>query len=397
MSTVLTVIKKELKRFFTDKRMLLTLILPGILIYIMYSLMGTTFEESFTADSEYQYQVYIVNNPSDETYNMYFEQMFEMAELDVVIEGIEEDQLDEYKSKITNKEIDLIVYYEEDFLNKVYLYDSNNLETSVPLVEVFFNSVEIESYTIYQFYVSTLNAFESSLNNKFDINLSGDIYDLATDEEKSASIITQMLPMLLVLLLFSGCMAISTESIAGEKERGTIATLLVTPIKRSHLAFGKIIALSIVSLVGAVSSYLGLMLSFPKLMSGSGVSINIYGVSEYLVIFFLIITLVLLFTVALSILSTYAKSVKESQQLAMPLMIVVMLCGISTMIGLTSDSLVVCFIPVYNAVICLSDVLGLNINIFYLLMTIVVNLIYVGVGVYVLKRMFDSEKIMFNK
>ena len=59
----------------------------------------------------------------------------------------------------------------------------------------------------------------------------------------SAQMITMMLPYLLLIFLFTGCVAITSESIAGEKERGTINTLLVTPTKRSYLAIGKIIAL----------------------------------------------------------------------------------------------------------------------------------------------------------
>lgn len=71
-------------------------------------------------------------------------------------------------------------------------------------------------------------------------------------------IFSSMLPMLLMIFLFTGCMSVAPESIAGEKERGTIATLLVTPVKRSHIAIGKIIALSIIALLSGISSTLGI-------------------------------------------------------------------------------------------------------------------------------------------
>jgi ABC-type Na+ efflux pump permease subunit len=60
-----------------------------------------------------------------------------------------------------------------------------------------------------------------------------------------------ILPFLILSFLFSGCLAVTPESIAGEKERGTIATLLVTPIKRRELAIGKIISLSILATLAA--------------------------------------------------------------------------------------------------------------------------------------------------
>ena len=66
-----------------------------------------------------------------------------------------------------------------------------------------------------------------------------------------------MMPLLILVFLFSGCMAIAPESIAGEKERGTIATILVTPIRRSELALGKIFSLSIIALLSGLSSTVG--------------------------------------------------------------------------------------------------------------------------------------------
>lgn len=77
-----------------------------------------------------------------------------------------------------------------------------------------------------------------------------------------------MLPMLLMLFLFSGCMAVAPESIAGEKERGTIATLLVTPMKRSDLAIGKILALALIALLSGISSALGTVLALPQADGG---------------------------------------------------------------------------------------------------------------------------------
>jgi sodium transport system permease protein len=72
--------------------------------------------------------------------------------------------------------------------------------------------------------------------------------------------------MLIIMFLFSGAMSIGPDSIAGEKERGTIATLLVTPVKRSEIAIGKVMSLSIISLFSATSSFIGIMLSLPKLL-----------------------------------------------------------------------------------------------------------------------------------
>lgn len=88
-----------------------------------------------------------------------------------------------------------------------------------------------------------LDGYESSLSNKFDINSGSGSYDLATDADTAGTFLSSMMPMLLMIFLFSGCMSTAPESIAGEKERGTIATLLITPLRRRDLALGKICCL----------------------------------------------------------------------------------------------------------------------------------------------------------
>ena len=65
MNKLLTIIKKELRRFFFDKRMLFTLIMPGFLIFIVYSLMGNFISDAFTPDDDYTYNVHIVNNQEE--------------------------------------------------------------------------------------------------------------------------------------------------------------------------------------------------------------------------------------------------------------------------------------------------------------------------------------------
>ena len=100
--------------------------------------------------------------------------------------------------------------------------------------------------------INLLDAYENSIANKFDINAGEGTYDLASERDTSATFFAALLPMLLMIFLFSGCMAVAPESIAGEKERGTITTILVTPIRRSDLAIGKITALSVIALLSGI-------------------------------------------------------------------------------------------------------------------------------------------------
>ncbi len=205
--------------------------------------------------------------------------------------------------------------------------------------------------------------------------------------------------MLLMVFLFSGCMAVAPESIAGEKERGTIATLLVTPLKRSHLALGKILSLSVIAILSGLSSFLGTMLSLPKLMGGGEtMNVNVYGITEYAMLLVVILSTVLVIVAVVSIISAFAKNVKEATGWVTPIMIVSMLFGVTTMVESLSKTEPVWFlIPLYNSAQCMSGIFSLEMDMVNIAVTVASNIVYAGIGVVVLTKMFDSEKVMFSK
>lgn len=210
---------------------------------------------------------------------------------------------------------------------------------------------------------------------------------------------SMMVPMLMMAFLFSGCMAVAPESIAGEKERGTIATLLVTPLKRSHLALGKILSLSVIAILSGLSSFLGTMLSLPKLMGGGEtMNVNVYGITEYAMLLLVILSTVLVIVAVVSIISAFAKNVKEATGWVTPIMIVSMLFGVTTMVESLSKTEPVWFlIPLYNSAQCMSGIFSLEMDMVNIAVTVASNIVYAGIGVVVLTKMFDSEKVMFSK
>lgn len=387
MNNIFTILKKELRRFFTDKRMLLSLFLPGILIFIIYTAMGSVFSNFLNPSDDYNYIVYI-DNPVEE-----FNVINTSSPYKIEIKNfnnLSNEEKENYKNDLKNEKIDLLICFESDFYNKL-----NNGEK--PNVEIYYLSTSTASSTIYNYYFQTLNNNSMTINYNYFVNQNSDInYDLSTDEDKSKVIITMVLPFILVIMLFTGCMNVTTESIAGEKERGTIATLLVTPVKRSEIALGKILALSVTSIVSSITSFLGLALSLPKLLQGTGdITLSMYGISTYIYVLLIIIVITILFTTLLSIVSCFSKSIKEANQYATPLMFLIMAISGSTYF-ISNNNWYLYLIPIFNSINCLSEIFSLNFNLVNFLITIISNIVYISLGVFVVTKMFDNEKVMFN-
>lgn len=385
-----TIFRKELARFFGDRRMAFTtILLPGLMIFFLYSFIGTALTNQFSVDEDYAPTVHVVNLP--ESVSVLGQQAgIEFMEVDA-------EETETLKQSISAQDLELLAVFPAGFDESVAVYQSAS-GGAAPRAELYYNSASVESQTAYSTMFSLLDAYESALTNKFDINAGEGSYDLATEEDTAGTIFASMLPMLLMMFLFAGCMSVAPESIAGEKERGTIATLLITPLKRSHLALGKICALSVIALLAGASSTLGTLLSLPKLMQLDGELTVPYSSAHYLALTVVILSTVLLIVAVISIISAFAKSTKEAQTYITPLMIVVTLIGITAMFGSgPQQSLPLYFVPFYNTVQAMTGIFSFQMDWAKLAVTAISNLIYTGAGVFLLTRMFNSETVMFQK
>lgn len=390
-SNIWIIAKKELDRFFRDGAMVIaTVLLPGLLIYIMYSFMGSALSNQFDTDENYRFAVAAVHLPAS-VEAMLPEELYDIEQVTSA------DDMEACKEAIREKELDALIVFPTDF--EAAVADPLSPERSAPpQVEIYYNSARTESSSAYQALYETLNQYESALANVFDVNAGGG-YDLASEKDATGSIFSSMLPMLLMIFLFSGCMSVAPEAIAGEKERGTIATILVTPTKRSELAVGKIFALSIIALLSGASSTLGTILSLPKLMGGvETMSAAFYTAADYLVLAAVILSTVLLLVALISIISAYAKTIKEAQTSVMPLMIVVIFLGVTAMFGSGAKSQLVYYcIPLYNSVQAMVGIFSFEMIPAAVALTVGVNLACTVIASFVLTRMFNSETIMFRR
>ena len=379
-SNTWTIIKKEFARFFGDRQLLFTtVIMPGLLIYIIYSLMGTGIQSMITEGQNEVVTMRVENMP--ESLAPVFNTMD--SSLVVVQQPVSEADIAQLEDKEINA---VLVRFPEHFED----YNSTNNAAS----------------RVYMVVSSVLG----NIGRTFTVNVpqeEGQRFDQASDESIGAMIWSKILPMLIIMMLFSGVMAIAPSSIAGEKERGTIATLLVTPMRRNELALGKIVSLSGIALLSGISSFIGIALSLPKMIAVEGADGAAdaasmlgfhYTTNDYLALLLVILASVLIMASAVSLLSALAKDVKNAGTMVTPFMLVVMLAGLLPMFqNGASTNIGVYLIPFYNSIEVMTAVFSHELVWTPVLVTLVSNVVYTGIAVWGLTRMFNSEKVMFSK
>ena len=397
MKNILTVTKKEFARFFYDKRMIAMVLLPAVLIYVVYSFMGTALGSAFAPDEDYSPTAYAVNLPNSIAPLM--------QESGISVLHIQDYEVEDAKDRVSQRTSDVLIAFPVGFDAMVEAYDARTTIGLAPNIELFYNSTNPNSSSTYMQIYSILDEHEATLANKFDVNRPTEAEgyfeaDLATAEDVSATIISSMMPLLLMIFLYSGCMGLALESITGEKERGTLATLLVSPLKRSQLAIGKILSLAVLSFISGAASAIATIMSLPNLMgdsAGDTIVATIYSITDYVLLALVILSTLLLLVAMISIVSALSKTVKEAGTAATPLMIVVMLIGVTGMFGGAQTNPEYFLIPLYNSVQSMSGIFSMEYSALNIALSCLSNLAYACIGGFVLTKMFNSEKIMFSR
>lgn len=394
---------KEIKRFFTDPRMLLALYAPGIVLFIVYNLMGnitTSLGQASVSYSDTAFSVVYSNNfglgsNHDAPYIISSYEAYLASESKgntVQTETYTLTDLETQKERLLSGELDLVIAFSDNF-DQTFMDISKQSENKISL---YYDGGNEKSSYCYSFvsemlstvYVGYLVNIDQD-GNYVNPNVSGDNYLLS-------EIIAFVFPMVSVSLLFSTIIAICPESVAGEKERGTLSSILLTPTKRYSIALGKVMALSLAAVTSGIVSFLGLAFSLPKLMGGD-LSVAMWGFGEMALLLLLIVSALLLFLALGLVISTLCSSTKEASGYMGPVMMLLVVMAILP--GLADmTSLPFAFVPGLNILSCMNMLIsGVGDIWLYFLITIVENVILFGAMIALCGRLFKSERVMLKR
>lgn len=224
--------------------------------------------------------------------------------------------------------------------------------------------------------------------------------DQAKTKGAGDSILVSLLPYMLILFVFSGGLSIASDLVAGEKERGTLETLLISPVERIQIALGKFFSLLSFSLATALVSIGALLiLGLTNPMTKKVMFPDSLGITPVTLISLVLVVLSMAaFFAAIQLwASIQAKNMREAQTLLGLMNVVVIIpAAFSQLLGLTgiSKSFWVSFAPVLNGAVSLRETMLGNFNPVGTVLTIVWNLALAGLALWLSVRMFRSETVL---
>ena len=225
-------------------------------------------------------------------------------------------------------------------------------------------------------------------------------YDLFDSDAMFRKLLGGIIPLMVFMAVYLVCMNLAANSIAGDKEKGFLNTLLITPIKRGSLATGKSLSILIVAIIASCSAFIGMAVSLPKLAKAMDMGEAVtYSAVEYVLLFGAVITGSFMLVAVLLIISTIAKDVKQATTLSPILLFVIMIPSMLNATESFSESVEKLgttnyLIPVWNSVKLLQDVIRVEYNLSDALITFGINIAAAALGIFIVGRLFNKEKIV---
>lgn len=400
MSGIRQIFGKELARIFRDKKMIFSVfLLPVIIMIAILSIINVLASNMENNIESHISNVYMMNEPES------FRQILENSGVKCNITAIDTDaQMEDAKAEILSGDADLIVEFPENLEQAVAGYQEGD---QIPQIKTYQNPSEEYSTQAADNLTQVLETYRQTLLSQrvgdmeslvvFQVNADNDEMYIQDEEKASGRAIGMMLPYFITILLFAGAMGIGTDMIAGEKERGTMASLLVSPIKRSSIVLGKVFSLMVISGLSSLIYVAAMVVCAPMMMDsfGGAGDLNIQlSIRQILMLAFLLVAISFLYSSIIALFSVFAKSVKEASTYVMPAYMLILVIGLVTMFNFGETDSSSYMIPLYNAALTLQGILTQETTLAQYAVTLVETLVIGGVLTGVIVKAFESEKVM---
>jgi len=313
-----------------------------------------------------------------------------------------------WKDEVVNKQVPVVVEIPEGFERNlagekeqtVLIHDYEGdlkSETAKDKVEKYFNeyrdSIVKDRLAARNLPVSVLKPFEIKPHNVAPPEKSG-----------GALFFGGFIAYIVVFLCLNGGMHPAMDLTAGEKERGTMETILSSPISRSHLVLGKFLLVLTTALTTAALSVISMGISFaianalrttPIQAGEQGATLHI-GFGAALSVFIMAIPLAVLFSSVLITISTFAKSYKEAQSYIMPLIFIVIIPAIAAMLPGVELNPKLALVPILNvSLLCKELVIG-TYHWNYIAIIFASTCVYASAALFIAIKMFQRESVLFR-
>ena len=380
-NNLFNILKKELRELFRDKKSLAMMLVIPIFIPLLIIGMSALFEAQVSKDVEKYNKIGFSYELSEEE-----QEIAKNIKIEVVT-GSE----NELKQKYDNGEIYLYVTKQD---NKYVINTGTNDNDTYAekLMQAYFEA--------YKEYLQASYLIDNDINPDEVFNIITVEKNIFEEDNYFANYIKNYAFLFIIMAITVSATYPATDTTAGEKERGTLETLLTFPIKSKDIIIGKFIGVSISSIItGLISlalAVISLVITKDMFSIYEGVDIMFSPISLVFGIVVIIAYSFFISGLCIAIAST-SKTFKEAQSALTPLTFISFFPGmIAFMIGVQASS-ILSIIPFINFTVIFTDISNGKIDLLNIALMAISTIIYITIVLKVIIKQYKSEKVLFSK
>jgi len=396
MKTAFIIFKKELLDTLRDRRTLISMIVIPLLIFPLLIGISSRFIISHVQTAqEKNLRIGLQTSGNAEE----FKSMLLQANKVQVMENLTAES---GRSLIESDSLEAFIAFARDFDEQVEKLHSGNVTLYYKSTEK--NDIEkqrvLEILKEYEMKLrinrfKKLNIDESTIN-PMKINE----WNLASMKERIAEVVGGLLPYLIIIFCFMGTMYPAIDLAAGEKERGTLETILTSPANRMQILLGKFCVVLLIGIAAAIVSMIGVYVGIIQMKEiPSELLKTILGILQFrsiILLLSMLLPLTVFFAAVLLSLSFYAKSFKEAQSIISPMMIIIIVPAfIGLMPGMTLNT-ITALIPVLNVSLATKAIIAESASTLLLAEVYLSSIFIAGISLYICTKIFDRESTIFR-
>lgn len=396
MSIIVSIFKKELIDVLRDRRTLMFMVVIPILITPLLIIGSIKFQEYQNKKSEEKILKIAYINESEDSLT---KELLSDQKGVKIIEGVPIDSIESY---IKSDSLQGGLYLGKGFLKKIKTNSSGD-------VKIYYKSSDLMSKSKKRIQAALDIYKEKIIAERLkQLNVDGQILepinitniDMATAKETLGKAVGGFIPYVLVMFIFLGAMYPAIDLGAGEKERGSLETLLSSPATKFEITMGKLLVVSLTGIVSGLVSVLGISSS---LFFIDKIPVQIQETILELINPFMIFSIIILmipiaifFASMLLSISFYARSFKEAQSLMGPLnMVIIVPLFLSLGPGMEMDH-ATALMPLINVGLLTKEILAGSVELIYFIETLFSLLFCAAIGIWFSVFWFKKENTIFR-
>jgi len=391
MKTILTVIKKEFTDTLRDKKTLFSaIILPALAMPLL--LLGVTKLQQNLMNKEQAKQLKVALIDAPENLVTQFNDTTFLLVNNVSRAGI--------KDSISNGSLDAVITFNPDFLEQISKLSSGGLKLYYKSTNLLVEKRIREKLDNYKAVIMDGRIKQLNISSETLEPLTVSKIDIASPKEQIGKTIGGFIPYIFIIFCFMGCMYPALDLITGEKERGTIETLLTVPASRFKILIGKTITIALIGISAALMTIAGMFVGL-KFIDGIPpdflTAINdILGLKFILMLFAMLIPLSVFFAGLLSAIVVRASSFKEAQSYVTPMTFLVIIPAMIALMPGVELNWQTVWIPILNIALATKEIIAGTIQYAHYLVVVGSLILLAILAVYLSLKQFSKETMVLK-